>query len=192
MEIPVNRFLHWEFSKVLFYVIILMTLTEEKDIDVWDFLAMAWIVSYLLENFRTIHRLYRFSKKRDNKRIFKRWLTFRNLYILATDLIFFTSLILRSVAYLNNQGLLPYLNTGLAISQPPSQLKEGLEFTDQSRSKIFFSRYECHSIFIAHKKSIMLTHQSLFLFSTGAFLNKMLFNLRLTHAHPMEIVLFCL
>ena len=116
MEIPVNRFLHWEFSKVLFYVIILMTLTEEKDIDVWDFLAMAWIVSYLLENLRTIHRLYRFSKKRDNKRIFKRWLTFRNLYILATDLIFFTSLILRSVAYLNNQGLLPYLNTGLALS----------------------------------------------------------------------------
>ena len=108
MEIPVNRFLHWEFSKVLFYVIILMTLTEERDIDLWDFLAMSWIVSYLLENFRTIHRLYRFSKKRDSKRIFKRWLTFRNLYILATDLIFFTSLILRSVAYLSNQGLLPY------------------------------------------------------------------------------------
>ena len=113
MEIPVNRFLHWEFSKVLFYVIILMTLTEEKDIDVWDYLAMAWIVSYLLENVRTIHRLYRFSKKRDSKRIFKRWLTFRNLYILATDLIFFTSLILRSVAYLNNQGPVPYLNTGI-------------------------------------------------------------------------------
>ena len=109
MEIPVNRFLHWEFSKVLFYVIILMTLVEEKDIDIWDFLAMTWIVSYLLENFRTIHRFYRFSKRRDSRRVFKRWLTFRNLYILATDIIFFTSLILRSVAYLNNQGYISAL-----------------------------------------------------------------------------------
>lgn len=46
--------------------------------------------------------------------------------------------------------------------------------------------------YLLHIKKYMEARQSLFLFSTGAFLNRMLFNLRLTHAHPIEMVLFCL
>ena len=73
-------------------------------------LAAAWIISYLLENIRTIHRLYRFSghgrtgldgSDDSKRRIFKRWLTFRNIYILATDLVFLISLVLRFLAHYN-------------------------------------------------------------------------------------------
>ena len=73
-------------------------------------LAAAWIISYLLENVRTIHRLYRYSghgrtgpdgSEAGKNRIFKRWLTFRNIYILATDLVFLISLVLRCLAHYN-------------------------------------------------------------------------------------------
>ena len=73
-------------------------------------LAAVWIISYLLENIRTIHRLYRFSGHGpagpdgaggSRRKIFKRWLTFRNIYILATDLVFLISLILRGLAHFN-------------------------------------------------------------------------------------------
>ena len=76
----------------------------------YDMLAAAWIISYLLENIRTIHRLYRYSShgrtgpdgsEKSQGRIFKRWLTFRNIYILATDLVFLISLILRCLAHFN-------------------------------------------------------------------------------------------
>ena len=102
-QIPVNRFLYWEISKLCFYTIVLMTLLDEEDIEFYDLMAVFWIVSYLLENFRTIHRLYRYGGTHDGKRIFKRWLTFRNIYILSTDLVFLISLILRCAAYINNQ-----------------------------------------------------------------------------------------
>ena len=76
----------------------------------YDMLAAAWIISYLLENVRTIHRLYRYSghgrtgpdgSEAGKNRIFKRWLTFRNIYILATDLVFLISLVLRCLAHYN-------------------------------------------------------------------------------------------
>ena len=81
----------------------------------YDVLAAVWIISYLLENFRTIHRVYRFSghdtKMPDGassgancmmmKVIFKRWFTFRNIYTLATDLAFLISLILKGISYSN-------------------------------------------------------------------------------------------
>ena len=37
------------------------------------------------------------------KRIFKRWLTFRNVYVLSTDVVFLVSLVLRCVAFYNHQ-----------------------------------------------------------------------------------------
>ena len=76
----------------------------------YDMLAAAWIISYLLENIRTIHRLYRYSEHGSTgpdgadgarRRILKRWLTFKNIYILVTDLIFLISLILRCLAHYN-------------------------------------------------------------------------------------------
>ncbi len=103
-QIPVNRFLYWEISKLMFYTIVVMTLVDDADVAWYDVLAVFWIMSYLLENFRTIHRLYRFGGTQvDSKRIFKRWLTFRNLYILATDIVFLISLVLRCVAYFSHQ-----------------------------------------------------------------------------------------
>eukprot|EP00095_Tigriopus_kingsejongensis_P000985 maker-scaffold39_size501901-snap-gene-2.9 protein:Tk00985 transcript:maker-scaffold39_size501901-snap-gene-2.9-mRNA-1 annotation:"short transient receptor potential channel 5" len=102
-QIPVNRFIYGEISKGLFFLIVLLTLVSEDDVEWYDLLAICWIVSYLLENFRTIHRLYRFGGSSDSKRIFKRWCTFRNVYILATDVVFLVSLILRSVAYFSHQ-----------------------------------------------------------------------------------------
>ncbi len=61
MQIPVNRFLYWEISKLCFYTIVLLTLVGDEDVAWYDVLSVFWIVSYLLENFRTIHRLYRFT-----------------------------------------------------------------------------------------------------------------------------------
>jgi hypothetical protein len=60
-------------------------------------------------------RLYRYSS--DSKRIFKRWLTFRNLYILSTDIVFLVAFILRIVAYINNQCRLdcPYEGNEIAF-----------------------------------------------------------------------------
>ena len=56
-----NRFLYWEISKLCFYTIVLLTLVGDEDVAWYDVLSVFWIVSYLLENFRTIHRLYRFT-----------------------------------------------------------------------------------------------------------------------------------
>ena len=47
-------------------------------------------------------RLYRFSGNQ-TRRIFKRWFTFKNIYILTTDVVFLIAFILRCVAYFNNQ-----------------------------------------------------------------------------------------
>ena len=67
-----NRFIYGEISKLLFLVIVFLTLIDPEDVAWYDILAIFWIVSYLLENFRTIHRLYRFGGTGDSKRIFKR------------------------------------------------------------------------------------------------------------------------
>lgn len=48
-------------------------------------------------------RLYRFSGEKTVKRIFKRWLTFRNLYILFTDIVFLLAFILRCVSFFTGQ-----------------------------------------------------------------------------------------
>ena len=56
-----------------------------------------------LLQYRTIHRLYRYSSHDDRRRVFKRWLTFKNIYMLSTDLVFLIALILRYYAYLNSQ-----------------------------------------------------------------------------------------
>ena len=45
----------------------------------------------------------RYGGTQDRGRIFKRWLTFRNIYILSTDVVFLISVILRCVAFFNNQ-----------------------------------------------------------------------------------------
>ena len=49
-----------------------------------------------------LSRLYRFSGNQ-TRRIFKRWFTFKNIYILTTDVVFLIAFILRCVAYFNNQ-----------------------------------------------------------------------------------------
>ena len=60
------------------------------------------VLPSILHNFFSgSYRLYRFSA--DVSRIFKRWLTFRNLYILFTDVVFLVAFILRGVAYYNGQ-----------------------------------------------------------------------------------------
>ena len=59
-QIPVNRFLYWEMSKVLFYAIIMLTLVDDYDIAWYDLITVLWIASYLLENVRTIHRYAKF------------------------------------------------------------------------------------------------------------------------------------
>ena len=55
-QIPVNRFLYWEMSKWVFYVIVMATLVDDEDVTWYDMVTVFWIVSYLLENVRTIHR----------------------------------------------------------------------------------------------------------------------------------------
>ena len=55
-QIPVNRFLYWEMSKLLFYAIVMATLVDETDYTWYDMITILWIASNLLETFRTIHR----------------------------------------------------------------------------------------------------------------------------------------
>ena len=61
-------------------------------------------------------RLYRFSGKK-TRRIFKRWFTFKNIYILTTDVVFLIAFILRCVAYFNDQCRLdcPYEGNEIAF-----------------------------------------------------------------------------
>ena len=47
---------YFSLFQVAFYVSVLMTLVDDEDVAWYDVLARFWIVSYLLENFRTIHR----------------------------------------------------------------------------------------------------------------------------------------
>ena len=55
-QIPVNRFLYWELSKWVFYGIVMSTLVDDQDVTWYDMITVFWIASYLLENFRTVHR----------------------------------------------------------------------------------------------------------------------------------------
>ncbi len=55
-QIPVNRFLYWEMSKLLFYGIVMATLVDDTDVAWYDMITVFWIISYILENVRTIHR----------------------------------------------------------------------------------------------------------------------------------------
>ena len=55
-QIPVNRFLYWEMSKLVFYGIVMCTLVDDSDVVWYDMITVFWIAAYLLENARTIHR----------------------------------------------------------------------------------------------------------------------------------------
>ena len=90
-------------SKWVFYGIVMSTLVDQYEVTWYDMITVFWITSYLLENVRTVHRLYRFSGQNSVKRIFKRWFTFRNIYILSTDVVFLIAFILRCIAYYNDQ-----------------------------------------------------------------------------------------
>jgi len=102
-HVPVNRFLYFEISKMMFNLIIFCTLIDKQDVAWYDALAVVWIFSYILEDFRTVHRLYKQGGVENRSKTFRRWLTFRNMYIIITNLIFLVALILRFIAYTNNQ-----------------------------------------------------------------------------------------
>jgi len=121
-HIPVNRFIYYEMSKVFFCLLIFVTLVQKED-DValaLDVLCVVWIFSYILEDFRTIYRLVE-QGPADNKAprtvTIRRWLTFRNVLILVTNMIFLVSLILRFLAYQENQcrTLCPYEGNKMAF-----------------------------------------------------------------------------
>jgi len=88
---------------MLLNLIIFATLTDGLDIALWDVYAVFWISSYILEDGRTVHRLYQQGGIDNRTKTLRRWLTFRNMYILITNIIFLVALILRFTAYENNQ-----------------------------------------------------------------------------------------
>merc|ERR1712106_414573 len=102
-HIPVNRFIYYEMSKIFFVFIIFLTLIDGEEVAWYDLLAVLWIFSYILEDFRTIYRLYDQGGAENRSKTVRRWLTFRNIYILITNLIFLVALILRYIAYSNNE-----------------------------------------------------------------------------------------
>lgn len=104
-HIPVNRFIYFEMSKFMFLTIVISTLVDEKDINFTDVLSCFWIFSYILEDFRNIQRLYMQGQGTEENwaKTMRRWITFRNTYILLNNLIFLVSLILRFTAYYNSQ-----------------------------------------------------------------------------------------
>ena len=102
-NIPVNRFIYFEISKSLFTIIIFLTLIDEEEAAWYDLLAVLWILSFLLEDFRTIHRLYKQGGAENRSKTIRRWLTFKNIYVLTNNLIFLTALIMRYLAYSYNE-----------------------------------------------------------------------------------------
>jgi len=98
-NIPVNRFIYFEISKTLFCLIIFLTLIDDEEAAWYDLLAVLWILSFLLEDFRTIQRLYKQGGVENRSKTLRRWLTFKNIYVLLNNLIFLTALILRYLAF---------------------------------------------------------------------------------------------
>jgi len=115
-HIPVNRFIYYEMSKLFFLFLIFSTLIEEPGGAVLAGLCVLWIFSHVLEDFRTIYRLSEQGEGR--AQTMRRWLTFRNVIILITNLTFLVALILRLLAYQSNQcrsGDCPYEGNKVAF-----------------------------------------------------------------------------
>lgn len=51
-HIPVNRFIYFEVSKSLFCLIIFASLVDMEEVAWYDLLAVLWIFSFILEDFR--------------------------------------------------------------------------------------------------------------------------------------------
>ena len=51
-HIPVNRFIYFEVSKFLFCLIIFASLVDREEVAWYDLLAVLWIFSFILEDFR--------------------------------------------------------------------------------------------------------------------------------------------
>lgn len=120
-HIPVNRFLYYELSKVFFLFLLLLTLVswdgEEEGVEWYVILAFIWIVSFILEDFRTMHRLYQQGGIENQGKTLRRWLTFRNITIIITNLLFLTAIILRFIAHSQGQCRLncPYEGNKMAF-----------------------------------------------------------------------------
>ena len=54
-HIPVNRFIYFEVSKFLFCLIIFASLVDREEVAWYDLLAVLWIFSFILEDFRSLH-----------------------------------------------------------------------------------------------------------------------------------------
>ena len=54
-HIPVNRFIYFEVSKFLFCLIIFASLVDREEVAWYDLLAVLWIFSFILEDFRFLH-----------------------------------------------------------------------------------------------------------------------------------------
>jgi len=102
-HIPVNRFIYYEMSKFFFLLLIFVTLVEQEASVSLGVLCVVWIFSYILEDFRTIYRLIEQGPLDDRLITIRRWLTFRNVLIFITNLTFLVALILRFLAYQDNQ-----------------------------------------------------------------------------------------
>ena len=76
-HIPVNRFIYFEMSKFLFVLIIFLTMVDREEVAWYDLLAVLWIFSYILEDFRTIYRLYDQGGAENRSKTVRRWLTFK-------------------------------------------------------------------------------------------------------------------
>ena len=119
-NIPVNRFIYFEMSKSLFTFIIFLTLIDEEEAAWYDLLAVLWILSFLLEDVRTIYRLYKQGQggAENRSKTIRRWLTFKNIYVLTNNLIFLTALILRYLAFAYNEcrSGCPYHGNSMAFN----------------------------------------------------------------------------
>merc|ERR1712106_544366 len=56
-HVPVNRFIYYEISKILFILILFFTLVDGEEFSGWDLAAVFWILSYVMEDFRTMKRM---------------------------------------------------------------------------------------------------------------------------------------
>ena len=99
-----NRFIHCETSKFLFVLLIFESLVV-KHVDTlsWtDFPVLFWLISYISTDIRTLLPILNSSPDR-RQQLVRRWLTFRNVYTLLTNMTLLGGLLLRVLGNLLGQ-----------------------------------------------------------------------------------------
>ncbi len=103
-RVPLNRCIYTSFSYMIFLVFIIIYVAETQPPSIYwiDILTAVWIVSYTCRDMGTAYFLWKLEnpKPMNERRFFKRYLTFWHLYNLFADFFFLIGLIMKLLEFL--------------------------------------------------------------------------------------------